>query len=232
MVGGARPSFVGSNDLYEFCPMSKRRTPRYQREAGALPVTPPPESSRISADLSRQAPNNSYDPPRYYEDRPFTCVDCGKEEIWTAERQKWWYEVAKGPIYSRAVRCRECRRARRTARPQILPIQNVSTLMKLVRAEIEPTLLAAGFTFASRNKPVHPGERVWIDYVRSGQTFSVAYERRDARLSAELLESSGDYRPVAASDFDRPTSRAQMMATIDAFATAITAFLRSGKSSD
>lgn len=69
--------------------------------------------SRIPADQSQQAPNNSYSPPTYYEDLPFTCVDCGKEAVWTAAQQKWWYEVAKGTIYSRAVRCRPCRQASR-----------------------------------------------------------------------------------------------------------------------
>lgn len=67
----------------------------------------------IQADLSQQAPNNSYDPPLFYVDKPFICCDCGKEEVWTAEDQKWWYEVCKGPIQSVAKRCLECRRQRR-----------------------------------------------------------------------------------------------------------------------
>ena len=55
--------------------------------------------------------NNTYGVlPRFYEPRPFTCRDCGAEEVWTAKQQKWWYEVAKGNIYSQAVRCRPCRR--------------------------------------------------------------------------------------------------------------------------
>jgi len=89
-----------------------RRVPRYLREAGA---SVPPESGRhrIAADRSQQAPNNSYFPPLFYEDSEFTCVDCGAVEVWTAEQQKWWYDVAKGPIYSRAIRCRACRVARR-----------------------------------------------------------------------------------------------------------------------
>ncbi|VTR95172.1 Uncharacterized protein OS=Thiorhodovibrio sp. 970 GN=Thi970DRAFT_01321 PE=4 SV=1: zf-trcl [Gemmata massiliana] len=69
--------------------------------------------SRVPADTSQQAPNNSYSPLTQYEDTPFTCADCGKEEIWTAAQQKWWYEVAKGTIYSRAIRCRSCRQALR-----------------------------------------------------------------------------------------------------------------------
>jgi hypothetical protein len=61
------------------------------------------------------APNNSYGAPDfvtrgYYVDRNFCCIDCGKEEVWTGTQQKWWYEVAKGFVYSTAVRCRVCRR--------------------------------------------------------------------------------------------------------------------------
>jgi hypothetical protein len=64
------------------------------------------------------APNNSYGAPDfvyrgYYVDRPFRCVDCGKEEVWTGTQQKWWYEVAKGFVYTTAVRCRLCRRTKR-----------------------------------------------------------------------------------------------------------------------
>jgi len=64
----------------------------------------------ILADRSKQAPNNSYCPPKYYEDVAFTCRDCGVEEVWTAKQQQWYYEVAKGSIYAQPVRCRECRR--------------------------------------------------------------------------------------------------------------------------
>ena len=92
----------------------RRRVPRYQREAEADKQAES-RRGRIPADLTQQAPNNSYGPPLFYEDYEFTCVDCGRQEVWTAEQQKWWYEVAKGPIYARAVRCRACRAARRAA---------------------------------------------------------------------------------------------------------------------
>ena len=69
------------------------------------------------------APNNSYGAPDfvyrgYYIDRPFRCVDCGKEEVWTGTQQKWWYEVAKGFAYSTAIRCRLCRRQERIRRDE------------------------------------------------------------------------------------------------------------------
>jgi Probable zinc-ribbon domain len=60
--------------------------------------------------------NNTYGLlPEYYLDTPFTCRDCGEEQVWTAKQQKWWYESVLAPIDSRAVRCLSCRRARRAA---------------------------------------------------------------------------------------------------------------------
>lgn len=54
--------------------------------------------------------------PEFYADVVFVCRDCGEEQVWTAKQQKWWHEVALGPIDSTAVRCLPCRRARRAAR--------------------------------------------------------------------------------------------------------------------
>jgi hypothetical protein len=64
----------------------------------------------VAADHVQLAHNNTYGLlPEFYLDRPFTCRDCAAQELWTARQQKWWYEIAKGPIDSRAVRCRPCR---------------------------------------------------------------------------------------------------------------------------
>lgn len=83
-----------------------------QRIKATRAKTLPPGT--IPVDHSKLAPNNSYTiPPDFYVDRPFTCRDCGKEEIWTAEQQKWWCEVAKGSIWSTAIRCRPCRKIER-----------------------------------------------------------------------------------------------------------------------
>jgi predicted RNA-binding Zn-ribbon protein involved in translation (DUF1610 family) len=64
------------------------------------------------------APYNSYGQPPFvergfYMDVLFKCKDCGKEEVWRATQQKWWYEVAKGNVETRAVRCNACRRIER-----------------------------------------------------------------------------------------------------------------------
>src|SRR5262245_24839261 len=63
-------------------------------------------------------PTGSYNIP-YFVDREFyvaravQCRDCGKSEVWTASQQKWWYESAKGDVWTIARRCRPCRRIER-----------------------------------------------------------------------------------------------------------------------
>lgn len=82
---------------------------RARRGAGAGTATVNPEL------LTR---NPSWGQPHfmergYYRDEPFRCVDCGIEQVWTATQQKWWYEVAKGGVWTRGRRCRSCRRKER-----------------------------------------------------------------------------------------------------------------------
>ena len=73
---------------------------------------------QVLVNVANLRPTNSYDIPdfvrrEFYVDRPFTCKDCGVSEIWTATQQKWWYETAKGDVWTAAVRCRLCRRRER-----------------------------------------------------------------------------------------------------------------------
>ena len=64
----------------------------------------------VAADPVQLSHNNTYGAlPRFYVDKVVQCRECGKEEVWPAERQKWWYEVAKGNINTQAVLCRSCR---------------------------------------------------------------------------------------------------------------------------
>ena len=70
--------------------------------ASALPVDP----DRINL-------GGSYERPAYFEDKAFTCQDCGIQQVWKAEDQIWYYETSGAPFYSTAIRCRSCRRAER-----------------------------------------------------------------------------------------------------------------------
>jgi len=60
------------------------------------------------------SPTNSYGTPDFvsrgfYLDMPFTCKACARPQVWTATQQKWWYESAKGDVWTIAVLCRPCR---------------------------------------------------------------------------------------------------------------------------
>lgn len=46
----------------------------------------------------------------HYTDKPFVCVTCGSAQVWLATQQKWWYEVAKGSVWTQAKYCKPCRR--------------------------------------------------------------------------------------------------------------------------
>jgi hypothetical protein len=86
-----------------------------------IPAGPPPGTAPVNAELL--APCNSYGAPAfvyrgYYLDMPFRCATCGSEEVWTATQQKWWYEVAKGFVYSTAKLCRPCRRKEQARRAE------------------------------------------------------------------------------------------------------------------
>lgn len=77
---------------------------------GKQVIKKPKSENRLPVDESKLNMGNTYSsPPDYYYDAEFTCVDCGVEQTWTAEQQKWWYEYAGGYFFATAIRCRPCR---------------------------------------------------------------------------------------------------------------------------
>jgi hypothetical protein len=82
-----------------------------KRLASLYSSNPQNHPNAIRADHSRLAHINTYGSlPEYYVDVVFEYRDCGKEEIWLAESQQWYFEVAKGHISSRAIKCHACRK--------------------------------------------------------------------------------------------------------------------------
>ena len=70
---------------------------------------------QVLVNVANLCPTNSYGTPdfvhrEYYVDMPFQCKDCGTSQVWRATQQKWWYESAKGDVWTVAIRCRPCRR--------------------------------------------------------------------------------------------------------------------------
>lgn len=97
---------------------------RAERRARAGQHAPRRETARlVPVNEAALAPYSSYGAPAfvmrgYYVDRPFRCTGCGADEVWTGTQQKWWYEVAKGYVYSGAKLCRACRRRERDRRAE------------------------------------------------------------------------------------------------------------------
>ena len=74
----------------------------------------------VAANHAQLVHNNTYGfLPAFYVDKPFNCQDCGEHEVWTANNQKWWYEIAKGNIDSTAIHCLNCRIKRRKEKQQL-----------------------------------------------------------------------------------------------------------------
>lgn len=96
--------------------LTEAQLARAKALAGIDPTDPgvSPPAGAVMADPAQLGHNNTYGRlPRFYVDRLVVCRNCGTEEVWPAERQKWWYEEAKGNINTQAVLCRACRAAER-----------------------------------------------------------------------------------------------------------------------
>ncbi|MFN7841462.1 MAG: zinc-ribbon domain containing protein [Pirellula sp.] len=84
--------------------MSRRKEKRRIANGGLPP-------GAVPADTSKQPPISPYgSPKKFYVDIAFKCRDCGRDEVWSAEQQKWFYEEVKGSLYATAIRCNECRK--------------------------------------------------------------------------------------------------------------------------
>jgi hypothetical protein len=76
---------------------------------------------QVVVNVSNLRHTNSYGTPDfvargYYVDFPFKCKDCGKSQVWSPTQQRWWYEIAKGDVWTVANRCRPCRQRERARR--------------------------------------------------------------------------------------------------------------------
>ena len=100
----------------------KQREAKKKSLATMRQATPRPLGI-VPVNESSLAPYKSYGAPGYvmrgyYQDVPFRCQGCDKKETWTAAQQKWWYEVAKGYVYSTAKVCRPCRKKAQARRAE------------------------------------------------------------------------------------------------------------------
>jgi len=115
--------------------LERRRVKRGAKEA-ELSQERAREQARARRELAKKHvlvnpenlhPINSYGTPDfvkrgYYVDMAFNCKFCGAAQVWSETQQKWWYESAKGDVWTKAVLCRPCRKreqARRAAAREV-----------------------------------------------------------------------------------------------------------------
>lgn len=180
-----------------------------EREVGRVALVQQAKSAAlargVAVEVSALAPHNSYGQPEYVErgyyiDIPFACRVCGIPQTWTAAQQKWWYEVAKGYVYSTATRCRPCRQGERARREaarlglkggDLNPSRNPGLLLTRIRAAIEPKLLSLGYGSAGGKRP-RSRRVLHLDYRRSDDLIALSWDPHLSRLMAELLTDGGD----------------------------------------
>ena len=191
----------------------------------------------VAVDPTALTPHNSYGPTDfvergYYVDKPFVCQACGTSETWTAAQQKWWYEVAKGHVFSTATQCRACRQREKEKKEEARlrggdpnPFKNPGLLLAKVRSTIEPDLLSAGYRPAGRNRR-DARRTLFIDYNRSDEVVTLSWDQHQARLAAELLTSGGaDLRTIAVVEFSGVRSTSDIEARLASFLAAVRSFL-------
>jgi len=118
-----------------------QRAKREQQETRARYLDDSILAGAVPVNAALLAPGRSRDVPEFVErgtylDRPFICTDCGKEEVWTATRQKWWYEVAKGEPFTTASRCRACRRRERERKSEARRVHLEGVARKSTRKKL------------------------------------------------------------------------------------------------
>jgi hypothetical protein len=78
------------------------------------PALPP---GAIRGDVSKQIFCSACHTPKYfYMDEKKSCFQCGRPFVFSAVEQKYWYETLRFNFHSSAIRCKDCRRTKRSDR--------------------------------------------------------------------------------------------------------------------
>lgn len=205
----------------------KRKIPRYRKQEASAPESPRIPDGAVAADTSQQGPYDTYgERPTYYMDKPFTCVDCSVPQVWTAEQQKWYYEVAKGSIYATAVRCRACRKKRRetlgkTGDPN--PIKSSHLLMKRVEQSLAASASHVGFGAPTTYRLASRGSEA-LDYRNGESILTCWFDQHTATLSAEML-TDDQIVSIVRVPLDGPSNQVQLLEKMQEFTSTVSAYL-------
>jgi Probable zinc-ribbon domain len=195
------------------------------------------EARGHAVDFAALAPQCSYSGAEfaergYYIDVPFECKSCGMPQVWTAAQQKWWYEVAKGSVFSTAKLCRPCRQRKRAQKkePRVEGgdpnrYKSAGQLFAKVRSDLEPELLAAGFVLVGRSHR-HARRMLFLDYGRPGEMLTISWDQHYCVLSAERLsDGASDLLSIANVVFAGAGSTSEIEERLAGFENSVRSFL-------
>jgi hypothetical protein len=131
----------------------------------------------VRADMSRQVFGLG-GPLIFYIDRTRTCCRCGKEFVFRADEQRYWYETLRFTLDSVAIRCASCRRESRRDRERAA--RHVDAV---AAARAKPN--DAGAQLALAESIVAERERERGGDIDAG----IAAARRAHRLNPSLVEA-------------------------------------------
>ena len=84
----------------------KRSAKNLKRKIAGPSIKGSGKHLKVCRELLTEASLRSYSVPEFYVDEIYNCIECGAESLFSAERQKEWYEVKKRDIFQRPNRCR------------------------------------------------------------------------------------------------------------------------------
>ena len=92
---------------------------------------PPMPRGAVRGNVRHQAYCSMCHVPKYfYVDETITCLQCGRDFVFSGKEQKYWYEALRFNFHSVAIRCPGCRRRRRSAK-------SLRNQLALVRRKLE-----------------------------------------------------------------------------------------------
>ncbi|HEV2845685.1 MAG TPA: zinc-ribbon domain-containing protein [Thermoanaerobaculia bacterium] len=106
--------------------------------------SPPIPQGAVRGDVAKQHFCPICHVPRYfYVDQERPCVECGRDFVFSAREQKYWYEDLRFHFDSVAIRCPECRRKQRTRKTLNAAVARAKSRLAAEPADPERALAVA-----------------------------------------------------------------------------------------
>lgn len=104
-------------------------------------------------------------------------------------------------------------------------IKQIGSLIKSMRARIEPALLARGFTWEPSPAPPANVRLRRLDYRRGDELICCTFHGNDGYLLAEMLDDCGESSSIAILKFEPFTTMERFLEQRDEFLAAVVRFV-------